>query len=59
MEEKDKAKKDKDLLAKLESQLEKLIDEREQIKEQFHQRTGAIAILENIIKDAEKATHDK
>ena len=46
-------------LQKLKDELQKLIDEREQIKEQFHQRIGAITILESIIKDAEKATHDK
>ena len=46
-------------LQKLKDELKKLTDEREQLKEQFHQRIGAITVLENIIKDAESTTHDK
>tara|TARA_Y100000310_G_scaffold315575_1_gene366301 strand:+ start:1003 stop:1173 length:171 start_codon:yes stop_codon:yes gene_type:complete len=56
MEEKVKAKKDKDLLATLKSQLEKLIEQREMVKENFQQISGAVVVLENIIKDAEKNT---
>lgn len=48
----DKDKKDKDILAKLKPELEQLIEQREIVKEQFQQLSGAIAMLEKLIKDA-------
>jgi hypothetical protein len=48
----EKAKKDKAMLTKLKPELEKLVEQREIAKEQFQQLSGAIAILEKLIKDA-------
>lgn len=48
----EKDKKDKDILAKLKLELEKLAEQREIIKEQFQQVAGAMSVLEKLIKDA-------